>query len=914
MIAGIVAAINIRIPLPLPLLIAVGCCSLAAVIYEFVSEKRWREWPTQYVFIAAFICAMPLGYWRTSTLIGTPSDNTLSQALTQIPAGSSLSVMGNICHEPELRKTGQLDIILRVNKIRNNDAPQPNWINLKSGKLLIRVYAQKSSTDKAQNKLSILANPNAYGYQIKVDSRYKPITKPLNPGEFDYEKFLKASGLETRLRAHINRVSIIDESRGNPLTEIALIAKTRFIQTYKRSIHAPASLLVSAATLGTRRVVEHVNYKNMDISQTFRHAGVGHVLAVSGIHVSVVTILLFSLFRITGFKPKTFVPPLIGFLILFALLTGARPSSLRAVIMNSVVLITLAYFPCGLRRATAIGLAVSSFMILAVNPLVLFAPSFLLSYGAVISLILLSPPIDRWLCTFRGFALIGMVSWYILLITIASIKFYLLIDPLNILGLFGILWLIKIIGNRLNHRFPNAWHFGLERLPATIRIFLSAQIAIQIGMMIPMSAWFFGQFPIAGILVNLLAIPLVAFIVQLGMLTGLIGLIPILGPWMALPFGATVTIIANAFFWLAHAGATAFPYPATPRPTLTWLAIYYAIVTIVLIGDTHRIKILTLLYRHYPTKGTAGKLTALIWIIPLTISCLPLINLNPSLPTCRTIQCLASGRHPIISFIDSDGSATIINAGSGMTGERLLFDAIRSKGASRVKTLILCSIDPRVGLEGGASLLNKMTVQKCLLATIPAEGQTYLEAIDDPYLTSQAAAGKPWACNYQKSFSNLIQKLNSAKTVVAEIKSDTPLANWKNGCLMALPRYTAETKRFASSAHTPILTAQIGNLSWLIITDTTYDAIKNIIPTTRHFDVVITPDLSSRKSFEWWLKYILRKTTPNTLIITGEKIDNSDKIKKLVNNITNSKTTLLITSKNGAIKATISDTTTFTKQ
>ena len=76
-------------------------------------------------------------------------------------------------------------------------------------------------------------------------------------------------------------------------------------------------------------------------------------------------------------------------------------------------------------------------------------------------------------------------------------------------------------------------------------MFLSAQLAIQFGMMLPLSAWFFGQFPIAGVFVNLLAIPAIGILVQLGMLTGLVGLIPVVGNVLAMPL---VTVSLSVTF------------------------------------------------------------------------------------------------------------------------------------------------------------------------------------------------------------------------------------------------------------------------------------------------------------------------------------------------------------------------------
>lgn len=910
LIVGIALATATQWAIPHFFLLAISILGFAVLIYEYIQERKWHEWPQFAVWVAAFICAMPLGYWRTNAVTGIQPEKSLTHTLLQMKGGTAISVRGTICHEPDQRKQGQLDIQLKVGQIRNNDIKNAPWQDIKKGKLLVRVWANKTSTADAQEKIKLLANPRSYGYRIELSARYDPVTPPLNPGEFDYGKFLQSGGLVTRLRTHINHVKILKKSYGNPLTELALIAKDNFIRTFKQTIRAPASLLVSAATLGTRRAVENVSYKGLDISQMFRHAGVGHVLAVSGIHVSVVTILLFTLFRMTGIRTKVFVPPLILFLILFALLTGARPSSLRAVIMNAVILTTLAYFPCGLRRATAMGLAVSSFLILIVNPTVLFAPSFLLSYGAVISLILLSPPIDRWLCTFRGFSLIFLLSWMALFIGIATKCFHVLINPWNILGLLGLLWLLKILGNNLNHRYPKTWRFGLERIPTPIRLFLGAQLSIQIGMMIPMSSWFFGQFPVAGILVNLLAIPIVAFVVQIGMLTGLVGLIPYIGVHLALPFGAAVTIIADAFYIIAHAGATWFPYPATPRPTLSWLTAYYGTIAAMLLFDRFRIQFLSLIYRYYPSKGIGRTGIRILWVMPFILTAMPLLNHIAKRPACTGIQCLASGRHPIITLSASDGSAVVINAGAKLIGDRLLFGAIRSQGSSHVESVILCSPDPRVGLEGCATLMNKMRISKCIMGVLPAADQTYIEAIGDDYLTQQAAAGERWVKSYEQAFNTLQEKLTENKVTTTRIQAATQLATWKNGKLNSLPRYNGKTKRFAASSRTPILAAEINGLSWLIITDTSYDAIKQTLPGYKHYDVVVVPDLSTRKSYSWWLKYALRHTTPNALIISGETESPELDLKKWTKKINTENLTVFKTAVDGAVAATFSDNST----
>ncbi len=785
---------------------------------------------------------------------------------------------------------------LRVGK--DEDAP---WLAVTPDNVLVRIYANKSASPDTLARLHEIAAPGSYGYRLELTSRYQPISRAKNPGEFDYGAFLDRDGIVTRLRCHISRADILARSRGNALTEVALLAKTDFLRTYKQTIRNPASRLVAAATLGTRRAVENVTYRGLDIAKTFRHAGVGHVLAVSGLHVSVVTILLYSLFRMAGVRVRVFVPALILFLILFALLTGARPSSMRAVIMNSVVLISLAYFKCGLRRATAIGLALSSFLILLRSPLVLYAPSFLLSYGAVLSLVLLATPMDRWLRTFRGVSLLFFVAWFTLVMTIASLRFHLLVDPRNLVGLMGLLWLLTRIGSALNHRWPRFWHIGLERVPSVLRMFFGAQLAIQIGMMIPMSAWFFGQFPVAGVLVNLIAIPAIGILVQLGMLTGLLGLLPAVGHVVALPFGAAASIIAEGFFRLAHAGATLFPFPATPRPSGLWLTAYYGAVALLLLIDLYRVPLLAMVYRCYPQAGLGKARRQLLWIAPLLLTCIPLWNCLPGRPDCTGIQCLAAGRHPIVTLAASDGSAVVINAGNGYTGERMLFDALRTQGANRVQTAVLCGAAPRAGIEGCAALLNKMRVGECLLPALPSGNETFLDAVGDAYLTRQAQAGARWARQYETAYTALHEKLTAGKVRQAAITSGA-VATWRNGTLMALPRYTGNPPRFAAAARTPILEAVIHDLRWLIITDTESAAVKQALGDNRHRDIVIVPDMSTRSSYKWWLNEVLERTTPQVLIIAGEQEKSTFDMEALTEGAP--ERIVLITARDGAVSAT----------
>ncbi len=871
LISGIILASHT--PLQLPLLLAglFFILGLGATIGGIIAERHWHLWPRTILFAAACLLALPIGYHRTHQVMHPQGTETLRKHLTHFENGDMLELQGRITTEPEWRREGQVDLEVRVQALRSPDGKI--WQPVSQGIVRIRAFAYPSNRPETFDHLNELAAPSAYGYQVSLTAPYRPIHPPLNPGAFDYQQFLHQSGIETSLRCHAARIEILSRDKGFLLTELALATKTRFLETFKRTIRAPASRIAAAATLGTRRAVEHIPYRGKDITEMFRHAGVGHVLAVSGLHVSVIAVLLFALFRLTGAKPRIFVPPLIFILILFAILTGARPSSVRAVIMNSVILFMIAYFRCGFRTATTIGLSLSAFFILLHNPLIAFSPSFLLSYGAVLSLISLAPPFERFLYAQRGFSALFFLLWFCLAIAMAGWHFHLLVQPLVLLSLGALLWLGILLGGRCNLRFPRMWNTGFARLPGWLRMFLAAQLAIQVGMMLPLSAWFFGRFPVAGILVNLFAIPAVGILVQLGMLVGLVGLIPWIGGLLAYPFGAATAVVGELFLLIAHTGSSLFPFPATPQPTLPQLAGYYGLIGVLLLLERNRHLLLDGIYRLYARKPPNSRLLAtLLLIVPLLLVLLPALWPRPSLPTAERVQVLAVRRYPILT-ITGDRTADIINAGGRYDGERLLFDLLRAEGATRVRNTILPAPDPRAGIEGAAALAAIIPLQNIRMPQLPQQGESFLEMLGDAYVIQKAEEGIRWAQNYQTSFEQLVRQIHQHPGMELHAFPAPPalLAEWTNIRLRSLPLSGERPRRFQTSAITPLLEATIHGRTWIIITDTLPEALPVPLQDIERADVLVVPDLGSRSAYFRWLRDATRLLNPRILIIGGDQ-------------------------------------------
>lgn len=865
LISGICLATAYRLPVSPYALLTVTSIGAGAGIAIFAQERRWREWPRILIILTSLACALPVGYWRAMQKLGPPGPGSLRYELLLLPDRSDLVLRGTISKEPEARSRGRADIRLRVGAMRPAD--EEEWTTVRPAHVAVQV--RRGSGSIAQ--MNALLVPEAYGYLVDVRTTHRVGEVAHNPGEFDLDAFLRQNNLVGRFRCSVDRIAVLEKTRGNRLTEVALAAKHRFLATYKETILSPASRLVAAATLGTRRAVEGVKYKDMDIAGMFRHAGVGHVLAVSGLHVSVVSLLLYSLFRAAGLRPRTLAPFLILSLALFAVLTGARPSSVRAAIMNSVILIAYAYLRCDLRTSTYVGLALSSLGILLASPMVLFAPGFLLSYGAVLSLVLIAPTLDRWLCLLRGFSLFFSLMWFAVLIGLCATRIETFLNVPNCVGLTAMLWWSIVLGNRLNDRFPGSWKFGLDRLPRGLRLFVSAQLAIQCGMMIPLSAWFFGLFPVAGIFVNLVAIPAIGVVVQLGMLTGLAGLVPFVGRYLAMPFGAAASIVGQFFFRLAYTGVSVFPFPATPKPSLPQVTAYYLILGAILSVELWRLRAQGLLYKWWPALHRRRWAPWLVYVPMGALVLLPIIGLLPTPDPCTGMTVFAAGRYPLVSVATRGGRVITINAGDGYTGGGVLFHGLRCQGAALLDTAILTGPQPQAGNEGLTSLLKKMPVKRCLLSVLVDDPATYLEAIGDKYLSDNAAQRRSWATRYTRAYTRLIESIRENAVAASELGTGT-VVDGSGFRISILPPPGTMPDRFVASARTALAEVEANGFRWLIVTDAHADLIAGQVP-QKHapYDVLVLPELSSRYSYPKMVNSAVEAARPRVVLLSGRQ-------------------------------------------
>lgn len=210
----------------------------------------------------------------------------------------------------------------------------------------------------------------------------------VNPGQFDYGKYLLKNGIAGTVYFH-ERVSV--ERPVNQ--ELSLMGFFHEVQNYCVEIFANRGLeprelgVASALILGKRSLLLP------DTKTAFATAGAVHVLAVSGLHVGIIYLVVIGILLkvFPGKKWRIFNLVITIFLLWFyAGITGLSPSVLRAATMFTFIAVGK---HSGKRSNIYNMLAVSAFILIIFIPSIITEVGFQLSYLAVIGISFFYKPI-----------------------------------------------------------------------------------------------------------------------------------------------------------------------------------------------------------------------------------------------------------------------------------------------------------------------------------------------------------------------------------------------------------------------------------------------------------------------------------------------------------------------------------------
>ncbi|MGM9625205.1 MAG: ComEC/Rec2 family competence protein, partial [Eubacteriales bacterium] len=149
-----------------------------------------------------------------------------------------------------------------------------------------------------------------------------------------------------------------------------------------------------AAALVTGILIGDKSALSASVIRDFRRVGISHVLAVSGLHVSVLLGGMLRFMTALGVGKRTRLILTAGFLVLFMGITGFSPSVTRAGLMW--LLCGISFFAGG-RADSLTSLFSAAAIICAVSPTSVFDIGLILSVSASCGILVLTPPLDAYL-------------------------------------------------------------------------------------------------------------------------------------------------------------------------------------------------------------------------------------------------------------------------------------------------------------------------------------------------------------------------------------------------------------------------------------------------------------------------------------------------------------------------------------
>ena len=287
--------------------------------------------------------------------------------------------------------------------------------------------------------------------------------------------------------------------------------------------------LLRGVILNTREEMGEAMYRDFSVTGTM------HIVAISGLHVAIIAVLLLSVFRLTGLtQPYWFflLAPLLAF---YTMMTGLVPSATRSCCMALIFWLA----PFLQRRPDGLtSLAWSAILILAWDPTQFLDIGFVLSFSAVLGLILIYSP------------------WA------ARVNCWLRADP----------WRLQAESK--------PWRWLRSGGRQILLLALTAVVAnIATG---PFVARYFNLISPVAILSNLAVVPAAVLMITLGCLALLTG--AIWAPLAEIFNSANLPVISFIMRCTEWSAALPGGHFYVRSPPWLWIAAYYAVVGLLLIG------------------------------------------------------------------------------------------------------------------------------------------------------------------------------------------------------------------------------------------------------------------------------------------------------------------------------------------
>lgn len=285
------------------------------------------------------------------------------------------------------------------------------------------------------------------GQRLLCQGELTRFEKAGNLGQFDEASFYQYKGYQYKFFA---KEGACIGGKVHLVWKLTEKMKNQMLSSYRSILEEEDYGLICAMLLGETDLMKE------ELTQLYRKSGIAHLLAISGLHITLLGIGFYKLLRKLKLHQWICIVASVLFLLFYGMVTGFSVSTNRAIVM---LVLSLCAVIVGKTYDIICAMVMAAFIILIQNPMQIFTTGFLLSFSAILGIVF------------------------------------------------------------LGHAIKEAFH-----LTNPVLLALTTSVSAQIATL-PFVLYFFYEFPLYGIGINLALFPLCSLLVGLAFLSGLAGCI-----------------------------------------------------------------------------------------------------------------------------------------------------------------------------------------------------------------------------------------------------------------------------------------------------------------------------------------------------------------------------------------------------
>lgn len=255
-------------------------------------------------------------------------------------------------------------------------------------------YVDNKSVSKEKIVLNVTGNNIFHiGERIYFSGELKLPKENTNPMLFNYRLNLKTEKIYTTMSVKEHSIRLVD----NESIDFKYRIKSQFtdtiINTFNKHLSEKNASLMTSIFLGQS------SYLSSEDIDTYRDMGLAHLLAVSGLHIGIISGFISFTLSNLGIKRKINIIITLSIIWIYGYLIGFPPSILRSSIMFTILYYSqLIHEPYDSINS----LSLAMFILLIINPYYIFNLGFQLSFVATFSILIFTPRIRHRFYPFRN--------------------------------------------------------------------------------------------------------------------------------------------------------------------------------------------------------------------------------------------------------------------------------------------------------------------------------------------------------------------------------------------------------------------------------------------------------------------------------------------------------------------------------